>query len=294
MTYSTVAIIYNPNSTGPSKDMAKEFAKNLRARLPKQKIELIATKHAGHAEELAYSIAKKSKNPLVISSSGDGGYNELINGAMKAQHDGYTITTSLLPAGNANDHFRNLNTDDLVDLVARDKTRKIDLLKLKSTAEGKPIERYAHSYIGIGLTPKVGKELNKSELNLFTEVWLVTRALLTVRPVRLKLGNKVRRYESVIFSNVDQMSKYMKISQPSKVNDGTFEVTIFRRSQKLKLILLLLKASVIGVKENTSTSKYSLETVGKTLIQADGEIVTVDGGVKVEVTAEKRILRCII
>lgn len=294
MTYTTVAIIYNPKSTGPSKTMAKEFAEKLHERLPKQKIELIATKHAGHAEELAYEIAKKSKNPLIISSSGDGGYNEVVNGAMKAQNEGATVTTSLIPAGNANDHFRNLNKHDLVEQVAGNKTKKIDLLKLTSTTDSKKIERYAHSYIGFGLTPKVGNELNKTELNFFTEVWVVAKTMLLARPVRLKLGEKARYYESVIFSNVDEMSKYVKISQPSRINDGKFEVTIFRRSQKLKLILLLLKASVLGLKEDKRAAKYSLETIGKTLVQLDGEVATLDAGVKVVVGAEKQALTCIV
>lgn len=294
MTYTSIAVIYNPKSTGPSKTMAKEFADNLHERLPKQKIELIATKHAGHGEELAYEIAKKSKNPLIISSSGDGGYNELVNGAMKAQNEGYTVTTGLLPAGNANDHFRNLNKQDMVDLVARNKTRQIDLLKVKSTTDGKPIERYAHSYVGIGLTPKVGKELNKTDLNLFTEVWLVARSLITIRPVRLKIGKKAHTYESVIFSNVDEMSKYMKISQPSRVDDGKFEVTIFTRRLKLKLILLLLKASIVGVKQDKRVARFSLETIGKTLVQTDGEIITIDASSKLVVTAEKQVLRCVI
>ena len=61
MTYSTIAIIYNPNSTGSSKDLADDFKTAIKKRLPKQKIELIATEYAGHAEELAYEISKKSK-----------------------------------------------------------------------------------------------------------------------------------------------------------------------------------------------------------------------------------------
>ncbi|MBC7942921.1 acylglycerol kinase family protein, partial [Candidatus Saccharibacteria bacterium] len=162
MKYTTVAVIYNPNSTGPSETLAKIFETNLRLKLPKQKIELIATEHAGHGEELAYLIAKSSKNPLIISSSGDGGYHEVINGVMKAQNEGFQSITGLLPAGNANDHYNNLHNEDIIDLIIKNKTKKIDLLKIVSTSKGKSIERYAHSYIGFGLTPSVGKELNKT------------------------------------------------------------------------------------------------------------------------------------
>lgn len=294
MTYTAVTIIYNPHSTGSSETMAKEFAKKLRTRLPKQKVELIATTHAGHAEELAYSLAKASKNPIIISSSGDGGYNELVNGAMRAQKEGCTVTTGLLPAGNANDHYHNLHERDLIDLIVKNESREIDLLKIKSTSSGRTIERYAHSYIGIGLTPQVGKELNKSKLNFLNEVWVVARGLFAAKSVRLKIKDKVRYYESVVCSNVDTMSKYLKISQPSSVTDGKFEVTIFRRRNKLQLILVLLHASIVGAQEDSQVSEFALETIDSTLVQVDGEIVTLHAHEQAVITIEKGVLRCVV
>ena len=294
MSYSTIAIIYNPNSTGSSERLAKAFAKKLQAKLPTQKIELLGTTHARHAEELAHSIATASKNPLIISSSGDGGYNEIINGALKARKRGHSITVGLLPAGNANDHYHTVHESDTIDLIVHNKTKKVDVLKIKSTADGKKIERYAHSYIGFGLTPEVATELYKTKLNIFNEVWLVARGLFIVKPVRLKIGRKVRYYESVVFSNIDTMSKYLKISQPSSITDGKFEVTIFRRRSKLKLILLLLQTSIQPAKEDRKASKFVIDTVDKTLVQLDGEIVTLDGRARTVITVEKRALTCII
>lgn len=295
MSYTTIAIIYNPNSTGSSQGMAKHFAKNLKKRLPEQKIELLATEYAKHAEELAYTIAKASKNPLIISSSGDGGYNEVVNGALKAQKEGYKVTTGLLPAGNANDHHRNVHENDTIELIVKNETRKVDVLKIRSKSNGKKIVRYAHSYIGFGLTPKVSDELNKKKLNVFVETWLVVRSLFTITPVRLKIGRKVRHYESIIFSNIDTMSKYLKISQPSSITDGKFEVTIFTtRRSRLKLIMLLLRASVEPVKEDTQVAKFVLKTVDATLVQLDGEVMTLDARTRTVVTAEKQLLSCII
>ena len=294
MSYSTIAIIYNPNSTGSGESLANGLEGQIRARLPKQKVELIETEHVGHGEELAYSIAKASKNPLIISSSGDGGYHEVINGALKAKKEGYNPTTGLLPAGNANDHFHNLHSEDLIDLIVGNKSTAIDMLKINSVSKGKAVERYAHSYIGFGLTPVVGNELNKTKLNPINEVWIVAKSLFTIKPVRLQVGKKIRRYESIVFSNVDVMSKYLKISQPSSVTDGKFEVTIFRRRSKLKLILLLLEASFKGVKEDAKVSSYSLKTIKSTLVQLDGEIMTLDARADVAIGIEARALPCVI
>lgn len=294
MNYSTIAIIYNPTSTGSSEHLAKDFAAALHQALPEQSIELIATEHAGHAEELAYDIATNSARPLIISSSGDGGYHEVVNGAMKAQAEGAHPVTSLLPAGNANDHYRNLHDGDLVEQIASGTTTAIDLLKLSSRTKGQPVERYAHSYIGFGLTPLVGKELNKVKLSLLTEFFVVARALLTIKPVRLKIGDKARRYESVICSNVDEMSKYLKISQPSSIRDGKFEVTIFKRRNKLRLIMTLLKASLQGVHEDQQVSEFTLATVQPTLVQADGEIIRLDAQSEVRITTAHRALTCVV
>lgn len=294
MTYTIIAVIYNPNSTGSSKTLAETFVNDIRARLPKQKIELIATEYAGHAGELAYEIAKKAKSSLIVSSSGDGGYNEVVNGAMKAQQEGATVTTGILPAGNANDHHRNLSDGNIVDMIADGKTKTIDLLKISGISKGSAVERYAHSYIGVGFSPKIAKVLNKNKLNIFNEVWLVARMLILVKPIRLKIGKKIKHYESVIFSNVDSMSKYLKISSPSPITDGMFEVTIFKRRDKLKFILTLLKASFGGVKEDKRVTEFTFETVDKTLVQMDGEVLTLDAGVLVTTVVEKQVLRCVV
>lgn len=294
MSYTTIAIIYNPNSTGSSGQMAKELEAQLKERFPKQKVELIATKRIGHGKELAYSIAMASKNPLIISSSGDGGYHDVVNGAMRAQKEGAHPTTGLLPAGNANDHYRNLHGDDLLDRIEQQTSTKIDLLKINSVSDGERIELYAHSYIGFGLTPFVGKELNKTKLNAIRESWLVVRSLFAMKSVKLKIGDQPRRYESVIFSNVDTMSKYLAVSEPSSVTDGKFEVTIFERRSKLQLIMTLLKASTQGVQEDHAVHEFSLQTVNKTLVQADGEIITLDAGSNVDITVEPQVLECIV
>ena len=294
MNYSLVAIIFNPISTGPSKSMARELEAKIHEEMPGQTVELFATEFAGHAEELAYKISKEHKNPLIISSSGDGGYHEVVNGVLKAQAEGATPTTGLLPAGNANDHHRNLYDGDMVERIMSGKPKKIDVLMLEATAGGKKIQRYAHSYIGFGLTPIIGAELNKIKLNFFTEILIVARSLLAVKSVKLKINGKARRYESVIFSNIDSMSKYLQISQPSSVTDGKFEVTIFKRRNKFQLLLTLLRTSVGALKEDKRVSEFTLTTTKDTLVQADGEILTLDGGTTVRVSAERQMLASVL
>jgi diacylglycerol kinase family enzyme len=294
MSFSTIAIIFNPNSTGSSEKLAKDFGAALNARLPKQKVEIIPTTHAGHAETLAYDIATKNEKPLIISSSGDGGYHEVINGVVQAKQAGHEAITSVLPAGNANDHYRTVQSGDLVELIANEEIRSIDLLAYAATQEGKPVTRYAHSYIGLGLTPDIGHELNKKRVTILNEAIIVLKAFFSLRPVPLVIDGVKHAYDSLIFSNIASMSKILKVSENSQVNDGKFEVSVFRRRHKLQLIAMLLHASLVGIKQDKTVSRFTLMTVRKTPIQADGEIAILDAKTTVTVTVDKHALRCIL
>jgi len=294
MGYTNIAIIYNPTSTGSSELLARELEAQLRKRKPAQDVTLIATEYAGHAEELTYSIAHETKRPLIISSSGDGGYHEVVNGAIRAQLEGATPTTGLLPAGNANDHHRNLHKNDLLEQILHEKKTTIDILKLTAHSKGKVIERYTHSYIGIGITPIVAAELNKNRLNLLTEAWIVISSLLRRRSVRLVINDSTKHYESIIFSNVATMSKYLRVSQSSDIADGKFEVTIMERRGWWQFIATLLKASSTGIREDGKESSFSLTTVRRTLLQADGEVIAIDANSDIHISIEKHALTSVV
>ena len=295
MKYSTIVIIYNPNSTGPSKSLATDLKKRIAKQIPSQKnVRLIATKYAGHGEEIAYEIAMSSKNPLIISSSGDGGYHEIINGAMRAQEQKATPTVGLLPGGNANDHYANLHSQDIVELIRKAESRTIDLLHLRGQSQGESLNRYAHSYIGLGITPWVGRELTKANLNHFNQIIISLRALFSFKSVKIRINKTVYSYGSIVFSNIDVMAKVLRISQPSQIDDGKFEVTIFKPTHKLQLLLSLLRTSLVSAREDSQVNKYEFETIKDTLIQLDGEVFTLDKNTAAVVESRRKTLRCIV
>ncbi len=292
--YSLIAIIYNPKSTGSSKRLARQLERRLTKRLPQQKIQLIPTKYAGHAEELAGEITRGYKRPLIISSSGDGGYNEVINGILYAREKGGEPVAGLLPAGNANDHYHELHTQDSVEAIAEQYEQYIDILSFRATVDGQPMHRYAHSYIGVGLTPEAGYKLNQSRFKLFSEVWIVAKVLLFLSSVKLIVNGEVRHYDSLVFSNVTKMSKILKLSQTAKPHDGKFEITAFRRRNKLQLISSLLRTATVGLSGDRQAEEYSFKTVSRTLVQLDGEIIRIDAGCEAHVEIVPAALRCIV
>jgi len=292
--YTAITIIYNPNSTGSSERLARDMLAKLRTVLPKQKIELAFTEYAGHAVTLAYQLAKASRHPLVISASGDGGYHEVINGLMHAQQEGAHPVAGLLPAGNANDHFHNLHAADFVQAVVAGEEHCIDLLKITATYNGQPLERFAHSYIGIGLSPKVGHDLNESKSKRFNDVLILLKDVFNFNSVRLKVDGRIRTYDSLIFSNISKMSKILTLAHEAKVDDGKFEVTALYRRSKFRLLSALLRASTTGLVGARQTDKFTFQTLQSTLVQLDGEVTTIDSDSEVAVDLEPSVLRCIV
>lgn len=294
MRYSSIDIIYNPASTGPSFDKAKRLKVDLSALYPKVSIHLRATKYAGHAEEIAYHLANSSKTPLIISASGDGGYNEVINGAMRAQKEGATPICAVAPAGNANDHSRTLQNRPLSEGIKRANLHRLDLLEATFMQNRKQHTRYAHSYIGLGLTPVVAVELNKTSLNALKELWIVLKTFYKFRPFKIEEGGKVIKLDSILFANISQMAKVLTIAQKAKPNDGRFEVVKFPHAHKFKLIRKLLKATVGGIEQRKSFTSYTFKVIKKMPVQFDGEVQHIDQNSKVTIEAKKQVLRTII
>jgi diacylglycerol kinase family enzyme len=294
MRYTSVDIIYNPNSTGPSDKLARELRKAIKRHYPQLSVKLRATQHAGHAEELAYQCALSSKRPLIISSSGDGGYNEVINGAIRAQTKGADPTCAVLPAGNANDHSRTLQKRPLLDIIISGNEETIDLLRATFTSQGQKRERYAHSYIGLGLTPIVAVELNKTSLNALKEMWIVLRTFLKFRPFKIKTGSKTIALDSILFTNIEQMAKVLTIAQGAKPNDGVFEITVFPHAHKLRLFHMLAKATTDGLQQNHRAKEYVFKVAKKVPAQFDGEVEFIDGHSKVGIYIEPKVLKTLL
>ena len=73
--------------------------------------------------------------------------------------------------------------------------------------------RYAHSYIGVGLTPVVALELEKGGKGSIRELVHFVRTFSRFRPFRIELSTGERvRVDSLLFANISQMAKVAKLS----------------------------------------------------------------------------------
>lgn len=292
--FDTIAIIYNPNSTGGSEKLARAFAARAKETMPKAKIRLVATEYPKHGEEIAADLAGKGKDILLVSSSGDGGYHEVINGLMSGKKPPKHLTTAVLPAGNANDHSRTMHKTPLIDRFPNIKPTRLDLLKITVKEKGSQLVRYAHSYAGLGITPKVALELNKHRLNPLYESYLVLKTFRRFKPFKIIYRRKVQELDSLVFTNINQMAKFLTLAAKNRPRDGRFEVVRIRHRGKLWLTYKLLVAMVSWIQPQKRAFRYVFKTVEPLHMQLDGEVIKLPKDAKVIITVAHKALRTLV
>ncbi|SDF45091.1 Diacylglycerol kinase family enzyme [Blastococcus fimeti] len=279
--FDRIVIIFNPQSTGNAEESATELRDELVARLPGVPLELAPTQHAGHARDLARDAARTGA-PLVVSVSGDGGYNEVVNGLMDAGND--RAVCAVRAAGNANDHRRVTRERPLADAIVAGDVRRLDLLRL-TVGSGEDAEvRYAHSYIGVGLTPVVAVDLEKGGKGSWREIASVVRGFARFRPfpIRLEDGRR-RKIDSLVFANIDEMAKRARLSEGGAPDDGRFEVIIQRQTGKLRVLAMAVRAATRGLGPQPSATHYAFTTLAPMPLQLDGELIELEADVPVAV-----------
>ncbi len=279
--FDRVVVIYNPNSTGNAPQLADQLRDDLADQLPELSVVMSPTQHEGHGRELAEAAAADGR-PLVVSVSGDGGYNEVVDGLMRAGND--LAVAAVLAAGNANDHRRTTADHDLVGAIVSGEVHRIDLLRLTIGKGPDADVAYAHSYIGLGLTPVVAIDLEKGGKGSFAEIVSVVRTFSKFRPFPIVLEDGSRkRFDSLVFANINQMAKYATPSESGTPDDGKFEVIAVVHTAKWRVLAVAIKAATSGLGPQPSATHYEFAPIKPTPLQLDGELRTLEPGVTVSI-----------
>ncbi|WNV77564.1 diacylglycerol kinase family protein [Geodermatophilus sp. DSM 44513] len=290
--YDRVVIVFNPHSTGDAPRAAEELHAELTRRLPDVPVELCPTRYAGHARDLAREAAATGR-PLLVSVSGDGGYNEVVDGVLQAGDTG--AVCAVQAAGNANDHRRTTRERPLADAIVAGDVRRIDLLRLTVGSGDAASTRYAHSYIGVGLTPVVAVDLEEGGKGSWREVVTTVRSFARFRPFPIRLEDGRRRtVDSLVFANIDQMAKYATLSEGGRPDDGRFEVVTQQRTGKLRVLGTLLRAVTRGLGPQPSVTHYGFTPLSPMPLQLDGELVELEPGTPVAVDIAPRALATVL
>lgn len=291
--FDTVSIIFNPNSTGNAPQLASELQRQLGALLPgRTQIRLQETNHAGHAIELARDAAAVG-NALVVSVSGDGGYNEVINGVMRSGNA--EAVCAVLAAGNANDHSRVTARKPLAEAISEGTVRHMDLLRISTGNTPESDAEYAHSYIGFGLTPVIASDLEKGSKGAITEMFSVVRTFSKFKPFEIRQKDGVcRKFDSLVFANISKMAKYATLSEADDYpSDGKFEVITFPHMPKWRTLLTALRATTQGLGDQPSLANYQFTSLKPIPYQIDGEVKSVTAHTDIRIESVPRVLATI-
>lgn len=279
--FDRIVVIFNPQSTGDAPRLADELRTELAHRLPHVPLNLSPTQRAGHARELARAQAR-SGAPLIVSVSGDGGYNEVVDGVMHAGNP--HAVCAVMAGGNANDHRRATRRQPLADAILAGRVRRIDLLRLTVGDGAQARTQYAHSYIGLGLTPVVAVDLEKGGKGSLKEIVSVVRTFARFRPFDIRLEDgRTRTFDSLLFANIDEMAKYATLSDSGRPDDGRFEVITLPHTAKWRVIGVALRAATRGLGPQPTARHYAFTTLKPIPLQLDGELLTLDAGTPVSV-----------
>jgi diacylglycerol kinase (ATP) len=290
--FDRVVVIFNPNSTGRAPELAEELRAELADRLPELPVRMSPTQHAGHGRDLARETAAAGGRPLIVSVSGDGGYNEVVDGVMQAGNP--DVVAAVMAAGNANDHRRTTRERRLADAVVASEVYRIDLLRMTIGTGPDARTHYAHSYIGVGLTPVVAVDLEKGGKGSFREIVSVVRTFARFRPFTIELEDGSRHsVDSLLFANISEMAKFATLSESGRPDDGRFEVITVPHTAKWRILGVAIRAATSGLGPQPTATRYGFATLKPTPLQLDGEVIALEPGTPVCVEMAPRALATI-
>ena len=288
--FDRIVLIFNPGKPGMGARI-DEVRRSLADGLPGLPAELMPSKFAGHARDLARSAAAEGA-PLIVSISGDGGYHEVVNGVMDVRNSRAVCT--VVAAGNANDHHRSMPARSLPAAVREGRIRHIDLLRIRFSGEHGGQTQYAHSYVGFGLTPLMAIGIERGGKGKILELLSVARTLSALRPFELvRADGATARFDSLILANISRMAKYGTVSEMGSPDDGLFEVVTLPHAGRWKMALMTLRAVTLGLGHQPSVSSYSFTTRDAVPCQIDGEVIHLPAATQVLVESAKGALAVI-
>jgi diacylglycerol kinase family enzyme len=288
--FDRVVIVYNPRSRGPARELAEKLLRELSWRVPGLPLRFRRSEYAGHARDIAREAADEGGAPLVVSVSGDGGYNEVVNGVLASANG--LAAAAVEAAGHANDHRRATERGPLVEAIVDGTLRRIDLLRLRMGSGGGERVRYAHSYIGLGFTSEVVVNLAKGPKGPIAELVTAVRTLAELEAVAVRDDKGVRReYDSLLLANINRLANFARLSDSRDLDDGRFDIITFPHASRWAIVALAFRAATLGLGRQPSATEVQFTPLEHVTLQVDGEVVAVDAEVPVRVEIARRALR---
>jgi diacylglycerol kinase (ATP) len=209
---------------------------------------LVRTERPWHAAELAGQAAREGWD-VVVCASGDGTFNEALNGLMQAHTDGFNHTAlGVISIGTGNDFAGGVgiptNLEDSLETLAQGHRHKVDIGKV--SGGDFPDGRYFGNGIGIGFDAAVGfAAMNLRFLRGLPAylVGVIQTIFFYYTPPRLKieLDEETIEQDSLMVSvmNGKRMGGGFRMAPNSNPHDGLFDLCIAETAGKLRMFGLI-------------------------------------------------------
>lgn len=288
-------VIINPYSANRS--TAKQWA--AKSAFLKEKIGHYDAEFTTKAKE-ATSItqeALKDGYEQIIVVGGDGTVNEVVNGFFENDKPiNLDAVLSVIMTGTGGDFRKTAdiskNITESITQLATGKIKKIDIGKLTyTTIKGNQETVYFDNVASFGASGVVVDVVNNSRISRMTKkisgtVAFAISALYAIliyknKKIQLKIDGELHsdlKIRLVAIANAKYFGGGMKIAPAAKLNNGLFDIIVFKNMSRTRMILdnhLVYKGTHIE-KENilTFTGKKIVATSDEeVLLEADGELL---------------------
>jgi YegS/Rv2252/BmrU family lipid kinase len=285
-------IIVNPIS---GRGYAEKVIPEIEAGMRKHGLdfELVRTERPWHAAEIAEKAARDGSYDVIVSASGDGTANEVINGMMRARAAGFNHSAfSILPVGTGNDMAYGLGMrgtlGESIATIAKNQRVRIDIGHVKGG--NYPDGRYFVNGVGIGFDAVVGFVAVKIRWARGLLAYLV--AVLQTVFIYFKAPTLEIRYNDITCTQPALMVSIMNgkrmgggfyMAPLGDNRDGHFDLCIaanVNRARIFGLVPYFLKGTQASQPEITTghTDKITVRAVKGTLpVHCDGETLCENG-----------------
>jgi len=287
--FSRICLIANPNSSRGGDRVARELRRRLRQAVTVP-VSIHLTKRTGHARDFARKLLREDARTLLISVSGDGGYHEVINGAMASGVK--KPRCAVFGAGNANDHHQSLyeNEDEFLKRLAGGRLRSFDLIRFDIGKGNGKSTVYAHSYGGVGLSAQAAHRLDQEASDPLAEIIGSLRTTAGAPAVPLRVGGRVLAYDSLLVLNVGRMAKYLRTRHRPRASGKRLYLVSLRHRGRLLRMWQVARAFAFGL-PTRRVERVTFTTAKPTLLQLDGEVHKLTAETQVGVTRSRQAIR---
>jgi len=245
----------------------------------------VFTQFSKHEIELVQNAIQQGFRNI-ISVGGDGTLHNIVNGVMMQRYvKSSDITIAVLPIGTGNDWIKTYNIPNnikkAIDCILERKTILQDIGQIKTTA-GKIF--YFNNVAGVGYDGYIAKKLQEvKRLGALSYLIAGIYGLLFYKKSTFKISINQTIIKTTCLMTIVSICKFsgggMQFSKKGALNDGLFDITIFKNLSLFDLILNIKKLYNGKIVNHPKVATYKANEItvvpqnSEPFIQADGELI---------------------